>query len=65
MKSIVEITETTEVGDYDFFEQIDEVKHDNKSMSINHAKTMYNNLKSDDNISIVVKQNSIWMIEVF
>ena len=48
-----------------FFEQIDEVEHDNKSMSINHAKTMYNNLKSDDNISIVVKQNSIWMIEVF
>ena len=65
MKSIVEITEATEVDDYDFFEQIDEIEHDDKPMSINQAKTMYNSLKSDDDITIVVKLNSAQMIEVF
>lgn len=56
---------TNEVDDYDFFEQIDEAEHDDKSMSINQAKTMYNNLKSDDDINMVVKSNGAWMIEVF
>ena len=65
MKSIVEITEATEVDDYGFFEQIDEIEHDDKPMSINQAKTMYNSLKSDDDITIVVKLNSAQMIEVF
>ena len=58
MKSIVEIIEATDVDDYDFFEQIDEVEHDDKPMYINQTKTTYNNLKSDDNINIVVKPNS-------
>lgn len=48
-----------------FFEQIDEVEHDDKPMSINQAKTMYNSLKSDDDINTVVKPNGAWMIEVF
>ena len=65
MKSIVEIIEATEVDDYDFFEQIDEIEHDDKPMSINQAKTMYNSLKSDDDINIVVKLNSAQMIEVY
>ena len=65
MKSIVKIIEATEIDDYDFFEQIDEVEHDDKSMSINQAKTMYNSLKSDDDINMIVKPNGAWMIEVF
>ena len=65
MKSIVEITEAAEVDDYDFFEQIDEVEHVDKLMSVNQAKTMYNSLKSDDDINMVVKPNGAWMIEVF
>lgn len=62
MKKIIE---AIEVDDYDFFEQIDEVEHDDKPMSINQAKTMYNSLKSDDDINMVVKPNGAWMIEVF
>ena len=65
MKSIVEITEATEIDDYDFFEQIDEVEHDDKPMSVNQEKTMHNSLKSDDDINMVVKPNGAWMIEVF
>lgn len=48
-----------------FFEQIDEVEHNDKPMSINQAKKMYNSLKSDDDINMVVKPNGAWMIEVF
>ena len=48
-----------------FFERIDEVEHDDKPMSLNQAKTMYNSLKSDDDINMVVKPNGAWMIEVF
>lgn len=62
MKKIIE---ATEIDDYDFFEQINEVEHDNKPMSINQAKAMYNSLKSDDDINMVVKSNGAWMIEVF
>lgn len=65
MKSVIEIVEVTEVDDYDFFEQINEAEYDNKPMSINQAKTMYNSLKSDDDINMVVKPNGAWMIEVF
>ena len=54
-----------EVDDYDFFEQIDEVEHDDKPMSINQAKAMRNSLKLDDDINMVVKPNGAWMIEVF
>ena len=50
---------------YGFFEQIDEAEHDDKSMSFNQVKTMYNGLKSDDDINMVVKPNGVWMIEVF
>ena len=57
MKSIVEITEAGEVDDYDFFEQIDKVEQDDKTMSINQTKTMHNSLKSDDDINIIVKPN--------
>ena len=62
MKKIIE---ATEVDDYDFFEHLDEVEHVDKPMSLNQAKTMYNSLKSDDNINMVVKPNGAWMIEVF
>ena len=62
MKKIIE---ATEVDEYDFFEKIDENDHDDKPMSVNQAKTMYNSLKSDDDINIVVKPNGVWMIEVF
>ena len=65
MKSIVKIIEATEIDDYDFFEQIDEVEHDDKPMSINQAKTMYNSLKPDDDINIAVKPNSARMVEAF
>lgn len=47
-----------------FFEQIGEVEHDDKPMSVNQIKIMYNSLKSDDGINIVVKPNGAWMIEV-
>ena len=46
-------------------DEFDEIEHDDKPMSINQAKTMYNSLKSDDDINIVVKLNSAQMIEVF
>ena len=49
---------------YGFFKQIDEVEHADKPMSVNQAKTIYNSLKSDDDINIVVKPNGAWMIEV-
>ena len=65
MKSIVEIAEATEVDYYDFFEQLDEVEYVDKLMSLNQAKTMYNSLKSDDDINMVIKPNGAWMIEVF
>ena len=57
MKSIIEMIEAIEVDDYDFFEQLVEVEHDDKSMLLNQAKTMYNGLKSDDDINVVVKPN--------
>ena len=57
MKSTVEITEATEVDDYGFFKQIDKVEQDDKPMSINQTKTMHNSLKSDDDITMVVKPN--------
>ena len=53
MKSIIETVETIEV------------EHVDKPMSLNQAKIMYNNLKSDDDINMVVKPNGAWMIEVF
>ena len=56
---------TDEIDDYDFFGQLDEVEHDDKPMSLNQAKTLYNSLKSDDDINMVVKLNGAWMIEVF
>ena len=56
---------TNEIDDYDFFEQIDEVEHDDKPMSINQVKAMRNSLKSDDDINMVVKPNGAWMIEAF
>ena len=62
MKKIIKVAE---VDEYDFFEQIDETEHDVRTMSINQVKTMYNNLKSDDDINMVVKPNGAWMIEVF
>ena len=63
MKKIIE---ATEVDEYDFFEQIDdETEHVVRPMSVNQAKTMYNSLKSDDDINMVVKQNGAWLIEVF
>lgn len=65
MKSIVEITEAAKVNDYDFFEWIDKVEHDDKPITINQAKTLYNSLKSDDDINMVIKPNGTWMIEVF
>lgn len=55
----------TLIDEYDFFEPIDEAKHDGKLMSVNQAKIMYNSLKSDDDINMVVKPNGAWMIEVF
>lgn len=65
MKLIVEITEAAEVDGYDFFEQIDKVEQDDKTMSINQTKTMHNSLKSDDDINMIVKPNGAWMIEMF
>ena len=62
MKKIIEVNE---VDEYDFFELIDEAEHDDKLMSINQAKIMYNSLTSDDDINMVVKPNGAWMIEVF
>ena len=62
MKKIIE---ATEVDEYDFFEQIDEAKHDDKPMTGDQAKTMYNSVKSDDDSNMVVKPNGAWMIEVF
>lgn len=53
------------IDKHDFFEQIDEVEHDDMPMTINQAKSMYNSLKSDDDINMVVKPNGAWMIEVF
>lgn len=47
----------------EFFDALDEVKYDN-SISLNQAKMIYNNIKSDD-INMVVKPNDAWMIEVF
>ena len=55
----------TLTNEYDFFEPIDEAEHNDKLMSINQAKTMYNSLKQDDDINMVVKPNGAWMIEVF
>ena len=59
------LTLTDENDKYDFFQPIDEAEHDDKLMSVNQAKIMYNSLKSDDNINMVVKSNGAWMIEVF
>ena len=59
------LTLTDENDEYDFFKSIDEAEHDDKLMSVNQAKTIYNSLKSDDDINMVVKPNGAWMIEVF
>ena len=51
------LTLTDENDEYDFFKSIDEAKYDDKLMSVNQAKIMYNSLKSDDEINMVVKPN--------
>ena len=54
-----------EVEDYNFFEKSTfEDKYNDKLLTLEQAKILYNNLKSDD-VNMVVKPNGAWMIECF